>query len=127
MLTAGKSRKNHDLPQIQLNMGNTILENVKTIKYLGVILDENFNWSAHTNKVKSKIASSVGIISKLRYYVNTETLIQVYHALIGSRLHYALICWGAAVKTALNPIVVLQNRAIRFISRISRYTRLDNA
>ena len=102
---------------------------IKTCKVflIGVIIDEDFTWSAHINRVKIKIASSVGILSKLRYYVNIETLIQVYHALVGSRLHYAIICWGAAAQTTLHPIVVIQNRAIRFISKTSRYTRLDNA
>ena len=103
MLTLGKGRKGHDLPQIELNMGNAILEKVKTIKYLGVILDEDFIWSAHIKRVKTKIANSVGILSKLRYYVNIETLIQVYHALVGSRLHYAIICWGRPLKLPFTP------------------------
>ena len=105
-------------------MGNTILERVDSIKYLGVILDENFNWSAHVTQLKKKLSGSVGILSKLRYYVNTKILIQVYHALISSRIHYGITCWGAAAQTTLNPIRVLQNRAIRFILKISRYTKL---
>ena len=108
-------------------MGNTTLERVKYIKYLGVTLDENFSWSQHITNLTSKLASSVGIISKLRYYVDTKILIQVYHALVASIIHYAITCWGSATKTSLNPIRVLQNRAIRFISRASRYTRLDIA
>ena len=90
-------------------------------------LDENFNWLPHITNLKAKLASSVGIISKLRYYVETKILIQVYHALLASRIHYAITCWGAASNTILSPIKVLQNRAIRFISRASRYTRLDVA
>ena len=85
-------------------MGNTIRENVKTIKYLVVIFDKDFNWSAHMNKVKTKSAISVGILSKLRYYVNIETvIIQVYHALVGSILHYAIICWRRPHILALVP------------------------
>ena len=105
-------------------MGNTTLERVKSMKYLGVILDENFNWSEHATHLKKKLASAVGIISKLKYYVETNTLVQVYHALFASRLHYAITCWGSTFDTLLSPIKVLQNRAIRFISKISRYTRL---
>ena len=108
-------------------MGNTILERVSTIKYLGVMLDENFTWSHHVCQLKKKLAGCVGIISKLKYYIDTKILVQVYHALIASRLHYAITCWGAAAKTILEPIRVLQNRAIRFISKASRYTRLDVA
>ena len=125
MLTTGKNKS--ALPDIELKMGNTTLEKVKTMKYLGVMLDEDFNWSAHVTQLKSKLASSVGILSKLKYYLNTKILIQVYHALIGSRLHYAIACWGAAAQTVIQPIKVLQNRAVRFISKTSRYTKLDIA
>ena len=59
-------------------MGSTTLERVDSIKYLGVLLDDKFNWSAHVTHLKSKLAGSVGILSKLRYYVGTNILIQVY-------------------------------------------------
>ena len=127
MLTAGKNKNTNGLPELELKMGNTKLERVKTIKYLGIMLDENFNWSAHVAQLKLKLASAVGILAKLKYYLDTKILIQVYHALIGSRLNYSIACWGAAAKTVLEPIRVLQNRAVRFISRASRYTRLDIA
>ena len=42
-------------------------------------------------------------------------LIQVIHTRVASRLHYATMRWGMAAQTALNPIAVLQNRAICFI------------
>ena len=125
MLTSGKTRNKSNLPTISLKMSNTTLERVETMKYLGVTLDESFSWSAHVMQLKLKLASSVGILSKLKYFLNTKILIQVYHALIGSRLHYSISCWGAAAKTVLSPIKVLQNRAIRFISKTSRYSRLD--
>ena len=68
----------------------------------------------------------VGVVSKLRYYTNIETLIKVYQSLVASHLSYALCAWGQAGSTALQPLRVLQNRAILFISRAARYRRLDN-
>ena len=73
----------------------------------------------------SKLSSSVGILSKLRYFANMPTLIQFYNSLVNSYLNYALLDWGSAGVTSLKPIKVLQNRAIRFMTRSSRYTRLD--
>ena len=125
MVTLGKRRQN--CPQdLGLVMGSTPLERVQSIKYLGVFLDEKFNWQAHVSYLSKKLACSVGILSKLRYYTNIKTLLQVYDSLIGSRLNYGLIVWGSAGKTALQPIRVLQNRAIRMISRAPRFRRLDN-
>ena len=55
-----------------------------------------------------------------------RVIIKVYQSLVASHLSYALCAWGKAGVTALQPLRVLQNRAIRFISRAPRYRRLDN-
>ena len=126
MLTLGK--KTTIVPRnFNIHMGHTVLERVKSIKYLGVIFDEKFKWKEHVSYLSSKLACSVGVLSKLRYYTNIPTLIKVYHSLICSHLNYGLIVWGAAGTTALKPVRVLQNRAIRFISRAPRRHKLDIA
>ena len=125
MLTLGKSRVIH--PQnFTIKMGDTILEKVSSIKYLGVIFDDCFKWHHHVSYISTKISRSVGVLSKLRYYTNIQTLLKVYHSLVGSHLNYALIVWGAAGVTALQRLRVLQNRAVRFISRAPRFRILGN-
>ena len=124
MLTLGKSRQTQPSDFI-IKMGNATLEQVKSIKYLGVIFDDQFKWDKHVSYITSKLSCSVGIISKLRYYTNTQTLLLVYNALVGSHLTYALISWGSTSQTNLQPLRVLQNRAIRHISRAPRFRRLD--
>ena len=52
MLTVGKINSKKYLPEIELKMGNTTLERVPIIKYLGVTLDESFNWSTHVGQLK---------------------------------------------------------------------------
>ena len=61
----------------------------------------------------------------LRHYVDVETLKKVYCALVQAHLQYSIICWGSANKTSLQPLKIIQNRAIRYMYRASRYTRLD--
>ena len=104
MFTPGKRLNKQNLPNIELRMGDKIVEKIENIKCLGVTLDETCNWSAHIRVMKSKIASAGGILSKLRYYVDTNVLIQVYHALISSRFHYSITSWGGAAITVLKPI-----------------------
>ena len=124
MLTLGK--RNVARPtDFYLKMGNVTLNEVDEVKYLGVIFDNKFNWHKHISYLCSKLSRSVGILSKLRYFTNIPTLIQVYNSLVKSHLCYSLINWGSAGVTALRSLKVLQNRAIRFISRSDRYHRLD--
>ena len=54
-----------------------------------------------------KIKRSVGILSKLRYYVNTDILCNLYFALIYPLLIYGIVSWGNTYQTTLQPIIVL--------------------
>ena len=109
----------------EIKMGTSKLERVKTMKYLGVMLDEQLSWDCHIDYIRKKLASATGMLSKLKYYVNTASLINIYHSLFKSRLQYAIVSWGSANCTTLQPLRVLQNRALRHISRASLYTRMD--
>ena len=75
--------------------------------------------------LEKKLASATGMLSKLRYYVDKPTITKVYHALFKSRIQYGILSLGSANTTLLQPLRVLQNRAIRHISRVSRFARMD--
>ena len=107
-------------------MGDVSLEHVKSIKYLGVMLDEEITWNNQIDKLSSKLSRSAGIFSKLRYYLDQGTLLQTYHSLFNSHLQYAILCWGSTSSTNLHRIQVLQNRAIRNMTKSPRFFRLDN-
>ena len=107
-------------------MGNVNLRRVNTFKYLGVMLDENVTWSNQVEHLSTKLSRSAGIFSKLRYYLDNKTLVQMYHALFNSHLQYGILCWGSSSATNLHQLQVLQNRAIRNMMKAPRFFRLDN-
>ena len=113
-------------PNFTIKMGNVLLKRVESVKYLGVMLDENITWSEQVEYLSAKLSRYAGIFSKLRYYLNKEVLIRVYHALFNSHLHYGILCWGSTSKSNLSRLQVLQNRAIRNIAKAPRFYRLDN-
>ena len=88
-----------------------------------MLLDENMTWSGRhkLNFQQKNYLVPLVFFSKLLYYLNTR----VYHALFNSHL-YAILCWGKTAITNLNLLQVLQNRAIRNISRAPPHFRLDN-
>ena len=42
-------------------------------KYLGVYIDDEMNWSYHINHLIQHLRKSIGMICKIRYYVNEKT------------------------------------------------------
>ena len=96
-----------------IKMGNNTLKRVSSIKYLGLMIDENLNWKSHIAYLRSKISSCCNIMYKLRHLVPLESCISVYYSLFYSRISYGIMCWGSACPSVVNPIRVLQNKVIK--------------
>ena len=85
-------------------------------KYLGVILDKKLNFQPHLLSLNKRVSRSVGILSKLRYFFPSSTLLLLYHALVLPHLLYGLPIWGSTYESYINKVQVLQNKAIRIIT-----------
>ena len=61
----------------------------------------------------------LGIFSKLRYNVNIDILIMLYHSLIYPFLIYGVQVWGLTYPTYLKPVTTLQRRRLARILTFS--------
>ena len=61
--------------------GKTINEH-KSVKYLGVLIDCYLYWKEHIQQLSKKISRGIGVLCKIRHYVNVKILVQLYHAII---------------------------------------------
>lgn len=104
----------HDVPDLMMN--DTVLERVQHTKYLGVYLDEHLNWKQQVAHICRKISPIIGIMSKARWLLSKTILISLYYSLIHSHISYCIESWGSAYATTLQPLVVLQKKAIRIIT-----------
>ena len=66
------------------------IERKSQIKYLGIIIDQNLHWGPQNQHINNKLMKNVGIISKLRYYVDVRTLKQLYYSFIYPCLTYGI-------------------------------------
>ena len=101
---------------ICLEIKKKLIEQKNSIKYLGIIIDSNLSWKEHIHQLSKKISRGIGIISKLRHYVNKSILVQLYYSLIYPFLTYGLIIWGNTYKTTLEPLIILQKKVIRIMN-----------
>ena len=96
---------------INLNIRGKTLKQVEHVKYLGVFIDSNLSCKIHVDHLAKKIRESIGILSKMRYYTNSDILVRLYYALIYPFLIYALTTWENTYSTTLGPLVVLQKKS----------------
>ena len=85
--------------------------------FLGVIIDEHLTWKSHINLVKNKAAKMIGIIKRLKFTLPLSALRILYNAFVLPCLNYGIILWGG-YKTPLQPIHLLQKKAVRLIAGV---------
>ena len=88
-----------------------LLERKGYVKYLGVLIDSTLTWRQHILFISSKISKSLGIISRLRHFVPTDTLLSIYQSLIQPYITYGIAVWGQAAQTNLDKLLIWQKLA----------------
>lgn len=78
-----------------------MLTRTQTTKYLGIVLDENLNFKAHTNLLSGRVRKIINIMKLLRQSASLKVLYNVYFALCQSLIEYCLPSWGGALKSHL--------------------------
>ena len=107
---------NLDSPTLNLFYNNHRIDVVRTVKYLGIILDNQPLFKQHIKMLESKLSRYVGILFKLKSFLPKYILSKIYYAFIHSYLYYGLIIWGAIPAFSLSKLCRIQNKALRVIS-----------
>ena len=93
--------------------GNNIRE-VHQVKYLGVTINNNLSWSAHTKNISSKANSVLGFLRRNFNRCPTKTKSALYLSLVRPILEYAVTVWAPYHRTDICQIEAIQRRAARF-------------
>ena len=83
------------------------------MKELGVIVDEKLTLKRNCKRLCYTISKYHGAVYKVKHYLSYLAPRMLYHSLINSRAQYGIIAWGRAASYHLQPISVVQYRAIR--------------
>ena len=88
------------------------IKRVYVTKFLGVHIDSHLNWGEHINHIKSKISKNVSIMRRVKHLLVDCALysLPVYSSLVMPYLNY---CCGNTYKSRIQPLHIIQKRAIR--------------
>jgi hypothetical protein len=107
--------KNSNSDETPIKFNGNIIEQVKSFKYLGLIIDQKLNWSDHIEYVKNKISPIIGILYRGKQIIQTNMRKSIYFSFIHSHLVYVCALWGNANLNVINQLQILQNRALKII------------
>ena len=109
-------QKKISLNDAHLMINDKILKNDSFIKYLGVYIDSHLNQKIHIDYVSKKIKRSIGLLSKLQYFVSRKVLNNLYYALLYPFFIYGLVTWGNTYETTIPPLFILQKKLVRIMT-----------
>ena len=104
---------NYDL---KVKINGTKLMPSTFVKYLGINLDSHLNWSYQVDCLAPKLTRAAGMLSKIRHYVSTATLRNIYFGIFSSLLTYGCQIWGQFCNKHIYRLQHIQNRALRIIN-----------
>ena len=109
----------HKLKDAQLNisLNKVMLEQVQVFKYLGLYFDPHLKWKAHIDKTTSKISQRLGIVKRIRQYIDQGTMNMLYNAIVLPHIDYCCPIWSTAADKHVNKIQILQNHVARVTLR----------
>ena len=96
---------------------------VKNVRYLGVTFDEFLSFDCHIKNLIKRLSRSVGILAKVKPFLNTKALLNLYYSIFHSHLQYGLITWSSTFKSYLKKFSTLQNKAVKIVGGGKYYDR----
>ena len=103
--------------KFSVSIDGLLLEQVEYTKFLGIYIDAKLNWKKHIEYIAMKISRGLGALGRVRNILPQNALLMLYNSMIYPYLIYCNIVWGTASTSTLQRLVVLQNRAVRLITR----------
>ena len=115
------NRRTHKTNCIKnITMNNVILEEVKNIKFLGIIINNKLNWSDHKLHIKTKICKSIGILYNCRKILKHNDLLSMYRTFVEPFFLYCLPIWGSAITPNTGILCKIQNKTLRILFECRR-------
>ena len=95
-----------------VSVENREIERVTSYKYIGVEIDETLSWRNQSDLLCKKVSAGIGAIKRVRHLVPSQTLYQMYDALVEPYLGYCCEVWGCMGLCQCDRLQKLQNRAV---------------
>lgn len=109
------SKKEIDLGNLVIKIGNDIIKRVECVKYLGVFIDDKLNFNKQMDTVCKQLASKINFFKRISRKLTPETKKIIYNAIILPHIDYCATLYINCNKEHMKMLQKLQNREMRII------------
>ena len=111
---------------LDVKLGETNIEQVGNLKYLGVSIDAKLNFDQHFDDMTKKVNGGLGILKRCSSCIPFDTCKSLYYTLILPHMDYCSTVWSISSAKNIARIQRLQNRAMRVILKAGPRTHIED-
>ena len=100
---------------LDIKVNDVSILRANSVKFLGVVVDEQLSFKYHIENVARKLAIGIGFLYRGREVLGRKELLLLYNMLLLPHINYCNLVWGINYTTNLHKIQILQKRAVRVI------------
>lgn len=107
--------------ELTVNINNENIEEVSSIKYLGVVIDNKLSFGQHIDYTVKKVAKRIGYMFRTCFNLDRWTKLTVYRTIISPYFEYCSSILFLCNQGDIQKLQVQQNKAMRCILKCNRY------
>ena len=115
-----KNKIMNDTTSTKIIMDDIPLKQVNSIKFLGVLINDNLTWEDHKRLVYTKISKSIGLLYKCYNIMTDNDCINMYKTFIEPYFIYAIEACGHSILSENDPLLKLQSKVLRILFNCHR-------
>ena len=100
---------------LNITINSVAIEQVKEIKYLGIILDDKLSFKSYILEITKKLNQCNRAIAYLKQYLPTFMLFKLYYSFGHSHLSLHILSWAGTFPSYIKPVNIALNKIVRNI------------
>lgn len=104
----------------------TPISYTKSVKNLGIIMDNTLSWTPHVSNISRKIFATMGSLRRWKNFLPIKTKISLATSLLLPIIDYADSCCLDLSQVHLDKLERLQNLCIRYIFNLRKFDRISS-
>lgn len=107
-----------------IKIGNDVVKPVRSLRNLGVIMDENMRMDRHIGKICKTAYYHLRNIRRIRPFLSKDAASTIVHAFVANQLDYCNALLYGLPKYLIDKLQHVQNTAVRVLLELRKYDHI---
>ena len=115
LLLLSRKRRARELENVEVQIDGQKIERSKTVKCLGVLLDDGLTWKDQVQSVRKRCFVGLAELRRLKDVLPPDTKKKIYNATVLPHLDYCSVVWQECTQDMRKRLERVQNYGMRII------------